>query len=195
MEPPGGIPPARTEDQTHQIGETAHKVDSKLGKQTYANNITAPSTSSQIPNPNSNRHEKEKVIARHTTHNDMPAVIFKAKDYYGIMADSSKYTIVGRFLQPRPKIDRIRSRFKEIIPLKETVRIWVCDNHNVFIDLFNEDDWRSVWFIRVIEIDGMQMWLQKWPPDFKLEEDFPVTLAWVLLPALLFHMHDWHYIK
>lgn len=150
-----------------------------------------PSSSSPILT----HQEKEKVIARHTTHNGMPAVIFRASDYYGIMADSCKFTIVGRFLRPRPQIDRIKSRFKEIISLKGSVRIEVFDNHNVFIDLFNEEDWKTVWFRRVIEIDGMQMWLQKWSPNFKPKEDLPVAPAWVLLPGLPFHMHEWHYIK
>ncbi|OIS96493.1 hypothetical protein A4A49_52282 [Nicotiana attenuata] len=175
MEPPGGFPPACTAAQSSITGESTIREDHKQGKPTYENTITAPSTSSQIPNPNPNRQDKEKVIARHMTHSGMPVVIFKAKDYYGIMADSCKYTIVGRFLRPRPQIDRIRSRFKEIVPLKGTARIGVYDNHNVFIDLFNEDDWKSVWFRRAIEIDGMKMWLQKWLPDFKPKEDLPVA--------------------
>ncbi|OIT29172.1 hypothetical protein A4A49_22601 [Nicotiana attenuata] len=41
----------------------------------------------------------------------------------------------------------------------------------------------------------MQMWLQNWSPYFKPEEDLPIAPAWVLLPGLPFHMHDWHYIK
>lgn len=161
------------------------------GKLSYADKISSPPS----PSPVDIKQEKEKVKARHTTHNGMPYVIFKASDYYGIMDESCKFTIVGRFLRPRPQIDGIMSRFKEIVPLKGSVRIGVFDNHNVFIDLFNEKDWKTVWFRRVIEIDGMQMWLQKWSPDFKPEEDLPVAPAWVLLPGLPFYMHDWHYIK
>ncbi|XP_070029211.1 uncharacterized protein [Nicotiana sylvestris] len=41
----------------------------------------------------------------------------------------------------------------------------------------------------------MQIWLQKRSSDFKPEDDLPVAPAWVLLPVLPFHMHDWHYIK
>lgn len=92
------------------------------------------------------------------------------------MDESCKYTIVGRFLRPRPQIDRIRSRFKEIISLKGSVRIGISDNHNVFIYLFNEDDWKTVWFRRVIEIDGMQMWLQKWSPDFNQKRIYVLPL-------------------
>ncbi|KAK4723981.1 hypothetical protein R3W88_026760 [Solanum pinnatisectum] len=92
------------------------------------------------------------------------------------MAEERMYTLVGLFLKPRPQIDRIRSRFKEMISIKVSAKIGVYDNYNV------------------IKIDEMQMWLQKWYPDFKLEEDLPVALAWVLLPSLPFHLHYWHYV-
>ncbi|OIT35442.1 hypothetical protein A4A49_24660 [Nicotiana attenuata] len=39
------------------------------------------------------------------------------------------------------------------------------------------------------------MWLQKWSPDFKPEEDLPIAPVWVLLPGLPFHMHTWNYVK
>ncbi|XP_059295378.1 uncharacterized protein LOC132048698 [Lycium ferocissimum] len=42
---------------------------------------------------------------------------------------------------------------------------------------------------------GQQMWLQKWSPDFKPEEDIPIAPVWVLLPKLPYHLHYWHYIK
>lgn len=39
------------------------------------------------------------------------------------------------------------------------------------------------------------MWLEKCSSDFKLEEDSPIVLVWVLLPELSFHCHTWYYIK
>ncbi|XP_019235905.1 PREDICTED: uncharacterized protein LOC109216224 [Nicotiana attenuata] len=110
MEPSGGIPPARTAVQSPPSGKIAPKEVTKQENISYANTISAPSSSSQIPNP--------------------------------------------RFLRLE-----------------------------------------TVWFRRVIKIDEMQMWLQKRWPDFKPEEYLPVAPAWVLLPALPYHMHDWHYIK
>lgn len=163
-------------------------------KPSYASTITAPATCSTHPST-SIRHEREKVQARHSTHNGMPAVIFKASEYYGVMADECRYTIVGRFSKTRPQIDKIRSQFKEKVKIKGSSKIGVFDNYNVFIDLTNEEDFKSVWFKRVIEIDEAQMWLQKWSPDFKPEEDLPIAPAWVLLPGLPFHLHTWHYIK
>ncbi|OIT39210.1 hypothetical protein A4A49_61029, partial [Nicotiana attenuata] len=188
---PPGLQPARLEGHQQAKEDPSHVQGTIPGKTSYADKTSASSSSSTADL----KLEKEKVKARHTTHNGMPAIIFKASDYYGIMADSCKFTIVGRFLRPPPQIDRIRSRLKEIVPLKGSVRIGIFDNHNIFIDLFNKEDWKSVWFRMVIEIDGMQMWLQKWSSDFKPEEYLPVAPAWVLLPGLPFHMHDLHYVK
>ncbi|XP_009610625.1 uncharacterized protein [Nicotiana tomentosiformis] len=125
----------------------------------------------------------------------MPAVLFKASDYYGIMADECRLTIVGKFLKPRPQIDRIRSKFKELIFIKGSVKIGVYDNYNVFLDFTNEEDFNFFWYKRVVEIEGQQMWLQRWSPDFKPKEDLPVAPVWVLLPRLHFHMHRWQYVK
>nr|XP_009777335.1 PREDICTED: stress response protein NST1-like [Nicotiana sylvestris] len=41
----------------------------------------------------------------------------------------------------------------------------------------------------------MVMWLQKWTPDFRREEDSPIAPIWVLLLGLPFHCHMWYYIK
>lgn len=69
------------------------------------------------------------------------------------------------------------------------------DNFNVFLDFNNDEDYNLVWFRRVIDIEGLQMWFQKWTPDFKPEEDLPIVPVWVLLPRLPYHMHSWSYIQ
>ncbi|OIT21147.1 hypothetical protein A4A49_41328 [Nicotiana attenuata] len=163
-------------------------IDTKLD---YATKVISLSIA---PTP-SNCHGRESVISIHTMHNCMPAVLFKATDYYGVMAEECKLTIVGRFLKPRPQIDKIRSKFKELISIKGSVKIGVYDMYNVFLDFTNDKDFNSVWFRRVIEIEGQQMWLQKWSPDFKSEEDLHIAPVWVLLLGLPFHMHTWNYVK
>lgn len=130
-----------------------------------------------------------------TTHNGMPAVIFDAEDCYGIMAEEWKYTINGWFLKRRPQIETIRAIIKETIPIKGSIKVGVYDNKNVFIDVYNEEDFKTVYFKHVIEIDGQPMWLSRWTPDFTPEEDSPLTPVWVLLPKLPFHLHTWHYVK
>lgn len=56
------------------------------------------------------------------------------------MGEECKYTIVGRFLKRSPQIDRIRSTFRELIPIRVSVEIGVYDNYNLFLDFTNEDD-------------------------------------------------------
>ncbi|KAG5580583.1 hypothetical protein H5410_051210 [Solanum commersonii] len=111
------------------------------------------------------------------------------------MAEECKLTIVGRFLKPRPQIEKIRSVFKELFPIKGSAKIGVYDTFNVFIDFTNEDDFCKVWFRSVIEIEGSQMWLQKWSPDFKHDEALLIAPMWILLPEIPFHMHTWQYMR
>lgn len=160
-----------------------------LEKSTYANVVTTAQTSATT------RHEHESVVARRTTHNGMRAIIFKAKDYYGIMASECRKTIVGRFLKIMPQIEKIRSRFAEKFALKGSVKIGVYDNYNVFIYFTNDDDFNMIWFKRVVDIEGMHMWLQKWMPDFKPKEDIPIVPIWILFLQLPFHMHIWNYVE
>ncbi|KAF3649915.1 hypothetical protein FXO38_17423 [Capsicum annuum] len=68
-------------------------------------------------------HSLAPVIAKHTTHNKKPAVIFNASDYYGVMTDECKLTLVGKFTIGRPIIETIRSKLLEQTPLKGKVRI------------------------------------------------------------------------
>lgn len=86
-------------------------------------------------------------------------MLFKTSDYYGVPEAECGLTIVGRFLKPRPQIDQIRSKFKELISIKGTVKIRVFDNYIVFLDFTNEDDFNMVWYKCIIEIEGQHMWL------------------------------------
>ncbi|OIS98131.1 hypothetical protein A4A49_05154 [Nicotiana attenuata] len=191
MDPPDGAPPARLDGHNAPHQSTKQSMEAVTTKTSYAGAISA---AKQAPE-SSKQQTRESVIATDTTHNGMSAVLFKAAGYYRIMAEECRLTIVGRFLKPRPQIDRLRSRFKELITIKGSAKIGVYDNFNVFLDLTNEDDFNVVWYKRVIEIEGQQMWLQRWSPDFKPEEDLPVAPVWVLLPGLPYHMHTWHYVK
>ncbi|KAM3236174.1 hypothetical protein P3L10_016211 [Capsicum annuum] len=111
------------------------------------------------------------------------------------MAEECKRNLVGKFIRTRPQIEKIRSKFAEKVPLKGNVKIGVYDFRTVFLDFTDEEDFNSVWFKRSIEIEGQVMWLEKWTPDFKPEEDSPIVPVWVLLPDLPFHCHTWHYVK
>ncbi|KAM3233445.1 hypothetical protein P3L10_018804 [Capsicum annuum] len=176
MEPSEGPPPTRKEGYLNPPEGTNTTKDGIAEKRTYANYVTTPSSSIAT----CFHRGREAVIARQSNHNKMPAVIFKSKDYYGIMAEECKYTIVEKILKPHSQIDRIRSKFKDTISIKGSCKVGMYDSYNVFLDFTNDEDFKSVWFKRVIELDGMQMWLQKWTPNFKLEEDIPISSIWVL---------------
>lgn len=66
-------PPAEKITPTEEIPATSN----------YASALKAPI----IPSPSPNRHGNPDVKAQFSTHNGMPAVIFKASDYYGVMAE------------------------------------------------------------------------------------------------------------
>lgn len=57
----------------------------------------------EAPSPPPNK-PSSKVIARPTTHNGMPTVIFKTEDYYGVMIEECKWTLADKFTYGRPKI-------------------------------------------------------------------------------------------
>ncbi|XP_059294577.1 uncharacterized protein LOC132047566 [Lycium ferocissimum] len=169
--------------------------------------ITNPDTTKENPNPQSytnainsipttpKKFGDSSVKARVLSLNGVPAIIFKAKFFYEVMATECKFTIVGRFLKPRPQIDRLRATFEEKTPLKGTVIIGVYDNYNVFMDFTNEEDFAIIWPKRVMTIEGMQMWMTKWSPKWRPEIDSPIILVWVLLPQLPFHCHTWYYVR
>ncbi|KAK4716268.1 hypothetical protein R3W88_014606 [Solanum pinnatisectum] len=87
------------------------------------------------------------------------------------MAAECEHTLVDRLLKPRPQINCIRSNFKEMIYV---TKIGVYDNYNVFLDFTNDDDFNPTRYKCIIDIEGQQMWLQKWSPDFKEKEDFSI---------------------
>ncbi|KAH0725206.1 hypothetical protein KY284_001071 [Solanum tuberosum] len=135
MKLPDGASSVRAASQlTLQPGATI-SGESNQGKPTFAATVTMENQSTNNP-----ICTRESVIATITTHNGILAVIFKAKDYYGIMAEECRLTIIGRFLKVNPQIDRIMSIFKELIPIRGPVKIGVYDNHYVFLDFTNEDD-------------------------------------------------------
>ncbi|XP_009764067.1 uncharacterized protein [Nicotiana sylvestris] len=135
------------------------------------------------------------VVARQTTHNRKPVVIFKASDYYGVMAENCKWTLVRKFTMGRPKIETIRAKFIEQIPLKGKVRIGAYDYKHDFIEFNNETDLNTPYFQRFMGIYGALLRMFKWSPDFNPNEETSLAPIWILLPELPFHMFKWEYLK
>lgn len=108
MDPLDGAIPVCLDGQSLSPLMVNQTTEGIVTTQTYSTIITTSPSSSMI----SSRHECESEIARNTTHNGMLTVIFKASDYYKIIAAKCKLTIVGMFLKPRPQIDRFRSKLR-----------------------------------------------------------------------------------
>lgn len=61
-----------------------------------------------------------------------------------MLAQTCKWTIIGKFSQIRPSIDIIRREFTKIIPGKGNIKIGAYDMHHVFLDFDNIEDHLNV---------------------------------------------------
>lgn len=95
-------------------------------------------------------------------------MIFKAEDYYGVMADECKLTLVEKFTYGRPKIEIIRAKVLELIPLKGKVRIGAYDYRHVFIKFTVESDFNEVYFRRFLSIKDSLMRVFKWSTSTRM---------------------------
>ncbi|XP_059281415.1 uncharacterized protein LOC132035126 [Lycium ferocissimum] len=182
---------ARLVDNPQGEGSGKAFANENQQKINYAMAIQNPA----IPNPSHSQFGNPEVKARSTIHNGVPAVLFKAKDYYELMALEFKYMLVGKFIKTRPQLDKIRSKFAEKISIKGTCKIGAFNYRTVFLDFDKEEDFKNVWYRRSVEIERQVMWFEKWSPHSKPDEDSPIVPVWVLLPELPFHCHSWNYIK
>ncbi|MCD7470067.1 hypothetical protein HAX54_009635 [Datura stramonium] len=88
-------------DNNEALANMICKKDTIPPKPDYAKALQAP----PIPSPSNFRHENPEVRARVSTHNGISAIIFKARDYYGVTGEECKFTLVGKFPRTRPKIE------------------------------------------------------------------------------------------
>ncbi|XP_059283094.1 uncharacterized protein LOC132036733 [Lycium ferocissimum] len=82
------------------------------------NNYAKAIQSTGNPSPKENRFGNPKIKARVTSHNGVPAALFKTSEFYGEMANECKFTLVGKFIKARPQIEKIRSKFAEKITVR-----------------------------------------------------------------------------
>ncbi|MCD7459310.1 hypothetical protein HAX54_040589 [Datura stramonium] len=52
------------------------------------------------------------VYAKKKTFKGKSTIFFKANDYYGVMKDKCRLTLVGKFSARRPKLEKIQTDFK-----------------------------------------------------------------------------------
>ncbi|KAH0719037.1 hypothetical protein KY290_015709 [Solanum tuberosum] len=112
-------------------------------------------------------------------------VVSISKEENEMLAQTCKWTIIGKFSQIRPSIDIIRREFTKIIPGKGNIKIGVYDIHHVFLDFDNIEDYLNVLSRNFIHLGGLNiMKIMKWSATFKPNSDHSLAPVWVNLPDL-----------
>ncbi|KAG5616051.1 hypothetical protein H5410_015875 [Solanum commersonii] len=126
----------------------------------------------------------------HTNRQGLPAVLLEEDDYNIKLAESCKYTLVGKFTNTMPKMEVIRKSFILQTQLSGGVKIAHYNSRQVYIDLDNEFDYVTVWTKQRMSIDGQLMRIQTWTPEFTPEEETPIVPIWIALPELPWHCYN-----
>ncbi|KAG5595253.1 hypothetical protein H5410_036485 [Solanum commersonii] len=123
----------------------------------------------------------ELVPPRHMTKQGQPAVIYDMDDFMNKLTVDCKYTLIGKFSTTMPKIELIRKSFILQTQLNGGVNIAHYNARHVFIDLYNELDYNTVWTQQRMTIEGKLMRIQAWTPKFRPEEETPIVPIWLLI--------------
>ncbi|XP_059314189.1 uncharacterized protein LOC132064994 [Lycium ferocissimum] len=67
--------------------------------------------------------------------------------------------------------------------------------HHIFIDFELDEDHRNVYGSEENPICGMQMRLQKWTTDFKLDKETSLAMVWITLPEFPWHYFEWDALR
>ncbi|KAG5582020.1 hypothetical protein H5410_052647 [Solanum commersonii] len=89
------------------------------------------------------------------------SVVSFSKEENGMLVDTCKLTIIGKFSRIRPSIDKIRDDFLKVVPFKGFVKIGAYSMHHVFIDFDLKEDHRNVYEKNLLTICNIQMKLLK----------------------------------
>ncbi|KAH0778659.1 hypothetical protein KY290_005086 [Solanum tuberosum] len=91
-----------------------------------------------------------------STKQGLPAVLFVKEEVLGPLAETCKYTLIGKFSHTMPKVDLIRKSFILQTQLSREVKISHYNARHVYIDLDNELDYNTVWTKqRMNFVDGL----------------------------------------
>ncbi|OIT27626.1 hypothetical protein A4A49_25768 [Nicotiana attenuata] len=177
---------------THLI-PTTHCTRSVMNEATNATEVVSPQ-STYVNAKGNVLPTRNKVRLQHRSYqmvNGKPVVIF-TKEEEDMLAQTCKWTIIGKFSHIRPSIDSIRSEFAKIIKSKGSIKIGAYDLHHVFIDFDNIEDHRNVLSRNYINLGGDKiMKIGKWSTKFKPEVETNFAPVWINLPDLPWHYYEW----
>ncbi|KAG5606158.1 hypothetical protein H5410_027650 [Solanum commersonii] len=115
-------------------------------------------------------------------------MMYDINDYMVKMSDSWKYTLIGKFYDPMPKMEVICKKFITQVELSGSVRITHFNSRHIYIDLDNELDRATVLDSKRLYIEGKFMRIHVWTPTFSPNLETLIVPIWVPLPEL-----PWHY--
>lgn len=100
------------------------------------------------------------------------------------VASRCKYTIIGMFSNPMPKMETIRKQFVLQTVLRGSVRLTHFNAIHLYIDLDDEYDHSTIWSEGRMYIEGQMIRLLLWRPTFKPDVETPLVPIWVVLSKL-----------
>ncbi|KAI0519419.1 hypothetical protein KFK09_006866 [Dendrobium nobile] len=96
------------------------------------------------------------------------------------------FTLVGKFVLRRPNLDIIRKFFYSL-KLSGSFNVGLLDPRHIAIKMSNDLDYSRIFARRSYYIQGCQMRLLKWSPDFDVREESPIAPVWIAFPNLRLH--------
>ncbi|TMX04713.1 hypothetical protein EJD97_005592, partial [Solanum chilense] len=130
-----------------------------------------------------------------TTKQGLPAVLYVKEEVVKDLANTCKFTLIGKFIYTMPRIELIRKNFILQTQLSGGVKIAHFNSRHVYIDLDNELDYNMVWTKQRMTIAGQVMRIQAWTPNFTPEEETPLVPIWISLPELPWHCYNKQFIS
>ncbi|KAG5599844.1 hypothetical protein H5410_031214 [Solanum commersonii] len=167
------------------------QAESSPSLETKGAEKTKSSYANLARNRNAQRPKVRFPPRKHNFLNGKPVVSFSNAENE-LLAQTCKWTIIGKFSHIRPCINIIRREFAKIIPGKGTIRIGAFDMHHVFLDFDNLEDHLNVLSRNFIQLGGLNiMKIIKWSTKFKPDADNTLAPVWINLPDLKWHLYEW----
>ncbi|XP_020599770.1 uncharacterized protein LOC110039150 [Phalaenopsis equestris] len=102
------------------------------------------------------------------------------------LSSSFKFTLVGKFQYGHPKMEAIRKYFEDLKLLSDW-KVGLIDGRHFSIHLSREEDHTRLFAKQILYIEGMEMKLLKWSPEFDPSQEPPIVPIWFKLPGLKLH--------
>lgn len=103
------------------------------------------------------------------------------------MAKPFRFTLVGKFSQGCPTMERSRKIFNKL-DLKGNFSSGHLDQKHVLIRVHHEGDFNILWLKETRFLNGYPMRIFCWTSNFRADEESSIVPIWVSLPNLPIYM-------